>query len=295
MFYAAAILLFAPDFLTTIVPLIRLAYGRPARRPSPTSSSPCSCSGWRLRATDRRPPAAAASRQSAVRACAAGRRRRFRRRLFHPAQGLDLSRHPALGCASLALAAPCWRASPNRGVRCASPAPALLSLPLVLAAQQRPRCRRPALTCAAADRRPAARRDRRLPRDRTAIAWSVTLQHGFRYASRYNGFWMLRAVVANEQRAGPTAPARPRPPDRARDGRGFPLHPAADGSSSPARGRGRGRVRHPRLLPARSRLRGTALPLSCGRAARSRPTSWYALVSPLPPALPAPAASGSEG
>lgn len=32
----------------------------------------------------------------------------------------------------------------------------------------------------------------------TAIPWSVTLQRGFRYPSRYNGYWMLPAIVHDE-------------------------------------------------------------------------------------------------
>jgi hypothetical protein len=31
-----------------------------------------------------------------------------------------------------------------------------------------------------------------------APPWAVTLQRGFRYASRYYGFWMLRAVIRDE-------------------------------------------------------------------------------------------------
>jgi hypothetical protein len=31
-----------------------------------------------------------------------------------------------------------------------------------------------------------------------SLGWSVTLQRGFNYPSRYYGFWMLRAVVRNE-------------------------------------------------------------------------------------------------
>jgi hypothetical protein len=34
----------------------------------------------------------------------------------------------------------------------------------------------------------------------TAIPWSVTLQGHYRYASRYNGFWMMGAIIDNERR-----------------------------------------------------------------------------------------------
>jgi hypothetical protein len=37
----------------------------------------------------------------------------------------------------------------------------------------------------------------------TAIPWSVTLQGGYRYASRYNGFWMMQAIIRNENAPRP--------------------------------------------------------------------------------------------
>jgi len=37
----------------------------------------------------------------------------------------------------------------------------------------------------------------------TAIPWSITLQRGFRYPSRYMGYWMMSAIVANERRSDP--------------------------------------------------------------------------------------------
>jgi hypothetical protein len=36
-----------------------------------------------------------------------------------------------------------------------------------------------------------------------ALPWSITLQQRLRYASRYMGFWMVRAVVQNEQQSRP--------------------------------------------------------------------------------------------
>jgi hypothetical protein len=32
----------------------------------------------------------------------------------------------------------------------------------------------------------------------TAIPWSITLQRGYRYPSRYNGYWMMNAIIRNE-------------------------------------------------------------------------------------------------
>jgi hypothetical protein len=36
-----------------------------------------------------------------------------------------------------------------------------------------------------------------------ALGWTTTLQHGFAYPSRYNGFWMMRAIVQNEAAGSP--------------------------------------------------------------------------------------------
>jgi hypothetical protein len=36
-----------------------------------------------------------------------------------------------------------------------------------------------------------------------AIAWPVSLQGGYVYSSRYNGFWMMGAIVANELKGNP--------------------------------------------------------------------------------------------
>ena len=35
-----------------------------------------------------------------------------------------------------------------------------------------------------------------------ALAWSIVLQHRVAYPSRYMGFWMMRAVAANEEAGG---------------------------------------------------------------------------------------------
>jgi hypothetical protein len=37
----------------------------------------------------------------------------------------------------------------------------------------------------------------------TAIPWAVTLQGRYRYASRYNGFWMMPAIARNERNGAP--------------------------------------------------------------------------------------------
>jgi hypothetical protein len=37
----------------------------------------------------------------------------------------------------------------------------------------------------------------------TAIPWSITLQRGYRYPSRYMGYWMMNAIIRNEHSTTP--------------------------------------------------------------------------------------------
>jgi len=36
-----------------------------------------------------------------------------------------------------------------------------------------------------------------------ALPWSVTLQRGYRYPSRYMGYWMMSAIIRNERQGSP--------------------------------------------------------------------------------------------
>ncbi|HEX8839274.1 MAG TPA: hypothetical protein VF750_02255, partial [Sphingomicrobium sp.] len=108
---------------------------------------------------------------------------------------------PLVGCSSLALAALLIETRPSRLIRIA--APAILALPLVLATleQLNTADRDPDLLAAVDGLRPGDTVG--FLASETAVPWSVTLQGGYRYASRYNGFWMMRAIVRNELRGHP--------------------------------------------------------------------------------------------
>lgn len=103
---------------------------------------------------------------------------------------------PSLGCAAMALAPQLLCGRVSRPLALA--APALLALPLAIGVQT-------ALqeTAPSADLRHAVAGLRSgdsvgfLATD-PAFAWSVTLQRGLAYPSRYMGFWMMRAIVRSE-------------------------------------------------------------------------------------------------
>jgi hypothetical protein len=198
--YAAAILIWARDFLTVILPLLRLAYGAtgaPSFRhlfpPPMMLSLPVLIlvgANGRLLSSARTPFA------SALLVCAAG----FGAAYFVQLKGWPYHAIPLLGCASLALAALLAEAD-SLTVTLRIVAPALLLLPLASAARDAstPTATSPDLQRAISGLHPGDSVG--FITEDTALPWSVTLQRGFRYPSRYNGFWMLRAIVDNEASA----------------------------------------------------------------------------------------------
>jgi hypothetical protein len=111
---------------------------------------------------------------------------------------------PLVGCASLALATLLAEVSePPRPVRLL--APALLALPLMFAAQERSHLGQPTPQLVNSIAGLQAGDTVAFLAVDNAIPWSVTLQHQFRYPTRYMAFWMLNAIVANERRGSPDA------------------------------------------------------------------------------------------
>ena len=107
---------------------------------------------------------------------------------------------PLLGCASLALAARLATGSRTRLTRLAFPA--VLALPLLLAfAESRGEPAPGKDVIRAVDGIRPGQSVGFIATD-PAFAWSVVIQRGFAYPSRHNGFWMMRAVVADEGRGG---------------------------------------------------------------------------------------------
>ena len=114
---------------------------------------------------------------------------------------------PVLGCGSLALAALITQSPAKLGLLRLA-APAVLCLPFSLSASEAMHPSLPSsdLLQAVADLPPGTPVG--FISEDTAIAWSVTLQHRLAYPSRYNGFWMLRAVSDNERAARPDQSVR---------------------------------------------------------------------------------------
>jgi hypothetical protein len=198
--YAAAILAFAGDYLTNMVPLIRLAYGVIGANSLAQIFGLFAILGlgifafvglhWRLLA---RVPLA-----FAFLVAAAG----FSAAYFVQSKGWLYHAIPLVGCASMALAALLATTSePPKALRLLSPA--LLVLPLLFAAQEQrhPAEPTPELLNSISGLKPGES-VAFLAVD-NALPWSVTLQHGFRYPTRYMGFWMLTAVVRNERSNNP--------------------------------------------------------------------------------------------
>ena len=106
---------------------------------------------------------------------------------------------PLIGCGSLGLAALLAEADkPSRILRIASPA--VLLFPLILSAEETSHPIYPGPDLIAATSGLASGDAVGFLVTESAVPWSVTLQSGYRYASRYDGFWMLGAINSEERR-----------------------------------------------------------------------------------------------
>ena len=192
--YAAALMTFDPDFVTRIVPLLQLAYGAMGAPSIAYMLGPFAVVGLvtlGLVATQPRPLASAPLASALALAAFA-----YAAAYFIQFKGWIYHNIPLIGCSSLALAALLIETKPSRLIRFV--APALLALPLMLATlEQLNTADRDPDLLAAVDGLKSGDSVGFLAYE-TAVPWSVTLQGGYRYASRYNGFWMMRAIVRNE-------------------------------------------------------------------------------------------------
>jgi hypothetical protein len=200
LFYLAAVVAFEQDYLTNIVPLVRLAYGLFGPPTALYLFGPLAVLGLVticfLGAHHRlvgRAPLAAALSISAIGFTAA---------YFVQFKGWPYHAIPLVGCASLALAALLVETKvPTPVLR--TVAPTLLLFPLLIAAVE---ARNGVAQSADLQRAISGLREGDsvgFLTENTAVPWSVTLQHRFRYPSRYNGYWMLSAVYASEARRKP--------------------------------------------------------------------------------------------
>jgi hypothetical protein len=196
--YAAAMLLFAGDYLTKMVPLVRLAYGVTGVPNPGDLLGPFAIVGlivlifaaaqahW---STNAETPVTSALLVSAF---------AFAAVYFMQAKGWPYHAIPLIGCSSLALAALLVETD-RYPATLRTFAPALLIVPLVLAAEEQthqPLPNRELLNAVAGVKRGETVA---FLTTENAVPWSVTFQRGFRYPSRYMGFWMMRAIVRNEQ------------------------------------------------------------------------------------------------
>jgi len=200
--YAVTLVLFEPDFLTNIVPLIRLAYGAFGAPSLKYLFGPFAITGLVLLAfafaQARQLTRSKAPLASALLIAAVG----FALVYFVQFKGWSYHAIPLIGCASLSIAALlAEREDWTSSLRIF--APALLTLPLAVAAneQMHPALPSPDVLNAVAGLEPGDTVG--FITTETAIPWSVTLQGQYRYASRYNGFWMMQAIVSNERRGNP--------------------------------------------------------------------------------------------
>jgi hypothetical protein len=199
--YAGAWAVWSPDYFSVQLPLIILAYGVTGAERLVDLFQPPVLLGlailgllatqWRILRSEQTGFAIGMTIAGSVFAAA----------YFIQAKGWSYQAVPLMGCAAMALASSLTAQVRTRLVILA--APALLCLPFWIAAQQ---AMHQTPVSADVDRALQGLR----PGDAVgfigtdpALAWPVTLQHGFRYPSRYNGFWMMRAVVKNEHSESP--------------------------------------------------------------------------------------------
>jgi len=199
--YSALILVFERDFLTTIVPLIRLAYGVFGAPSLRYMFGPFAILGLLMLAvvaaqarliSGRRAPLA-----EVLLVCAVA----FAAVYFVQFKGWPYHALPLIGFSSLALAALLAEVeTPSPILRISGPV--LLAWPLFLSAEEQlnPALPSPDLKAALVGLKPGDTVG--FLTTETAVPWSVTLQGRYRYASRYNGYWMMRAVLRNELAGG---------------------------------------------------------------------------------------------
>ena len=198
--YAAAVISFEQDFIKNTIPMVRLAYGvtgAPGIRylfgPYAVTALVTAAFGLahgRLLAKG--------SLSSALLAGAVA----FAIVYFIQSKGWLYHAIPMLGCASLAVAAMLAEIEAAPAVlRVLSPA--LLMFPFVLAAEDRAHPLLPSTDLIGAVDHVRSGEAVGFLTVEPAIPWSITLQRGFRYPSRYIGYWMMRAIIDNERHGSP--------------------------------------------------------------------------------------------
>jgi hypothetical protein len=201
--YAAALLV-ERNYLTRMVPLVRLAYGQFGPRSIRVLFNLYVVVSAGLFAFTAAHFRLLFSRSSSLAAALFVAGLAFTATYFIQFKGWPYHTIPMLGCGSLAFAALLAEtASPPRLLRVL--APALLALPLVASVSEATHPTPSNFDGAEAVAGLAPGDAVGLLTREIAIPPSVSLHYGFRNSSRYNGLWMMNAVVDNELRGNPDA------------------------------------------------------------------------------------------
>lgn len=202
--YGLAILIWAREYLTEVVPLVRLAYAMQTNPSLTKLFGPFAIfglvslfvTGVGVLLLPRKALPVTSALLVAGSAFAAVYLTQDKGWIYHAI--------PLLGCASLALAALLAESTQRmRFLRLV--APAMLSIPLFLAANE---AMHPTLPSSDLKQAVAGLRSGDAVgflTAETAVPWAVTLQRRFRNPSRYMGYWMLNAIVTNERLDRPEA------------------------------------------------------------------------------------------
>jgi hypothetical protein len=199
--YAAALLI-ERNYLTRMVPLVRLAYGQFGQRSIGFLFNPYVVIGAGLFAFTAAHAKLLFSRSSSTAAALFIAGLAFAAAYFIQFKGWPYHAIPFLGCASLALAALLAETvSPPRLLRLL--APALLVLPLVASESEATHPMPPNYDALEGVSGLAPGDAVGFLVTDTAIPSTVSLKYGFTNPSRYNGIWMMTAVVDNELHGNP--------------------------------------------------------------------------------------------
>ena len=198
--YAAAVLLWARDYLTNMVPMLLLAYGATGAKHLVELFQPPVIAGLAtiafllpaLRLRDEE-----SSLGGSLTVAAVG----FAGVYFLQAKGWSYHALPLLGCAAIALA---WTviAGGNASRFTLLAAPALLLLPFTIAAQHALREPQSGKDIENAVKSMRAGETVAFVSADPSFGWRVIPEKGLRFVLRSNGFWMIQAIVTNEQRGG---------------------------------------------------------------------------------------------
>lgn len=199
--YAAAMLLAAQDYFTNVVPMLLLAYGATGAKRLIDLFQPAVLTALAsillLLVARKSVRSESSGIAGGLLVAAIG----FTIVYFVQAKGWSYHAVPMLGCGALALAAVVIFGG-NASRLMIFTAPALLLLPLWIAAQHAERVPESTHDVALAVTGMKPGETVGLISADPSFGWPAVLDRGLRFPLRYNGFWMMQAVVSNEVHGG---------------------------------------------------------------------------------------------